>query len=140
MCTDDLSLLHCNKCGEDKPSTEFYKYKRTRCKGCTNRVNRINNKIYRTSGRKRDVVLFGRYKLRVEQLKEIYVSQGCKCKICGIPKKLRGKGELYVDHDHKTKQVRGLLCSSCNVLLGFAKESPIILQKAVDYLTTTKLK
>lgn len=37
--------------------------------------------------------------------------QGGGCAICGAPPKTR---RLDVDHDHKTGQVRGLLCVRCN--------------------------
>lgn len=39
-----------------------------------------------------------------------------------------------VDHDHFTGKVRELLCGHCNTLLGRAKDSEEILQKAVAYL------
>jgi Recombination endonuclease VII len=35
------------------------------------------------------------------------------CGICGSQRKT-----LVVDHDHRTKQIRGLLCESCNGWLG----------------------
>ena len=57
--------------------------------------------------------------------------QHYKCKICKIPE---GKKALSVDHNHITGKVRGLLCNNCNSLLGYAKDNPIILQLAIDYL------
>lgn len=48
-----------------------------------------------------------------------------KCAICLT------LGPLCIDHDHKTGQVRGMLCRSCNVLLGNAKDDKAILNRAV---------
>lgn len=42
--------------------------------------------------------------------------QGC-CAICGIHQS-ELKKRLFVDHDHKTGKVRGLLCINCNCRLG----------------------
>jgi hypothetical protein len=55
------------------------------------------------------------------------------CKICKGPGDGK-KGNLAVDHNHKTGAVRGLLCNSCNVALGNAKESIEILQSMIKYL------
>ena len=41
---------------------------------------------------------------------------------------------LHLDHDHKTNKVRGLLCGTCNSLLGMAKDDPLILTAAMVYL------
>jgi len=54
-----------------------------------------------------------------------------KCAICN--EQLGEK--LFVDHSHSTEEVRGLLCSACNSILGYAKENPDILNRAIDYLT-----
>ena len=54
------------------------------------------------------------------------------CAICRI-RPLR----LFVDHDHKTNKVRGLLCSQCNVGIGFLKENPEIFKSAIIYLEKT---
>ena len=52
-----------------------------------------------------------------------------------------------VDHDHSCcskretcgKCVRGILCASCNKALGLLKESPIVLQAALEYITNKGL-
>jgi Recombination endonuclease VII len=46
--------------------------------------------------------------------------------------------QLSVDHDHFTDQVRKLLCSKCNFLLGLANDDTTFLQKAIDYLKEFK--
>ena len=68
--------------------------------------------------------------LREGEYKEMLESQGGVCAICGA----MPKGRLAVDHDHATGQVRGLLCSPCNVALGFLRDDPIRLKAAIAYL------
>jgi len=64
--------------------------------------------------------------------------QGGKCMICRQPPTGIGtKGNpavLAADHSHTTGEPRALLCASCNVLIGHAKESPEICQAAAEYL------
>lgn len=49
------------------------------------------------------------------------------CAICGKPARC-------IDHDHKTKQVRGGLCNRCNVGLGQFGDDKKLIQKALEYL------
>ena len=58
--------------------------------------------------------------------------QNYKCLICEIrhvPEK-----PLYVDHEHKTGIVRGLICQKCNTILGFCKDSVKTLKSAIEYI------
>jgi hypothetical protein len=60
------------------------------------------------------------------------------CWICArVPK--QGKN-IPVDHDHRTEQVRGLLCFLCNKkLIGRARrEHAWKYRKAAEYLESTK--
>lgn len=68
------------------------------------------------------------------------VFRGC-CGICGcnlrMPISQRGQplDVVALDHNHKTGNIRGLLCNACNKALGLFKEDISILQKAKDYLS-----
>lgn len=44
--------------------------------------------------------------------------QGGVCSLCGKPVDLSIKGEMVIDHDHETGQVRGALHRSCNAAEG----------------------
>lgn len=74
-----------------------------------------------------------RYGITVEDFFDILEAQGGCCGICErhLPK---GSRNAVVDHCHKTGQVRGVLCVSCNVALGKFKDSKEGLLKAIDYL------
>lgn len=76
-------------------------------------------------------LLWQRYKLTDEELEEFYKKQDNRCKICNC------EGKLVIDHDHKSKKVRGLLCYKCNNLLGYLETTPTnIMSKAYEYLGT----
>ena len=64
---------------------------------------------------------------------DVMVSQGMACAICGREPKHGGR-RLDIDHDHKTGQVRGLLCPKCNRMLGWARDTPNILFGGFVYL------
>lgn len=53
------------------------------------------------------------------------------CAVCERPAKTRA---LHLDHDHETKEIRGLLCSSCNRAIGLLQDSHTVLRRAADYL------
>lgn len=57
------------------------------------------------------------YKLTVEQYEAIFAFQNGICCACQCPSPVEGR-RLSVEHDHDSGEVRGLLCSRCNPLLG----------------------
>lgn len=79
-----------------------------------------------------------KYGLTLEKYKSMEDSQKGVCAICLGPP---GKKPLHVDHCHTSKEVRGLLCSTCNMAIGLFKDSPDILRAAASYLdrSTTNL-
>lgn len=65
------------------------------------------------------------------------VDQKGVCAICEKPETRVSHGTLRVlsvDHNHATGAVRGLLCSSCNLAIGYACEDVSILRNAIAYL------
>jgi hypothetical protein len=71
--------------------------------------------------------------ITLEQYNELFIIQKGCCSICGRHQS-EFKRILGVDHDHETGRVRGLLCHSCNVVLGLIHDNPDILRSALDYL------
>lgn len=62
------------------------------------------------------------------------------CHICGVTHNDKRKRYFELDHDHTSGTARGFLCKRCNLLLGMAGDSVIILQKAISYLHNPPLK
>jgi hypothetical protein len=127
----------CSKCKEEKNLTDFHKNKNTKsglhhyCKDC-NSVQKKNSYNYIKYKHRR---ILNTYKLSFEEVEKLYILQNKKCKICkNEHSSISAHGGLYIDHCHTTGKVRGLLCGSCNVLLGVANDNITILNSAIDYL------
>jgi hypothetical protein len=74
-----------------------------------------------------------RYGLKPGDYQKLLAAQGGRCAICGCAP---GRKRFAVDHDHKTLEVRGLLCLRCNHhLLGASHDDTPILYAAIAYLT-----
>jgi|SRR5579872_548691 len=76
--------------------------------------------------------LLSKYGITLQEKTEMFKSQNGQCKICSLP--FETLYTAHVDHNHLTGKVRGLLCLSCNHMVGKARDSIVILQKAIDYL------
>lgn len=77
--------------------------------------------------------------ISLEYYYELLEKQGNVCAICKKPETAidmkRGVPfSLAVDHDHKTGNVRGLLCMKCNRGLGLFEDSGELLDEAKRYL------
>ena len=80
-----------------------------------------------------------KFGITLEQYNKMFESQRGVCVICRKPETKRsnkgiGLRMLAVDHNHKTGQVRGLLCDKCNLMLGLANDNVTILLNAANYL------
>lgn len=115
----------CARCQEFRPLTSFPERKDTKSKRGSYCIP-----CQRAYNRERRVRLF--YGLDWDDYERLLVCQDYRCAICGGRPR---RNALAVDHDHKTGELRGLLCSRCNhKLLGTANDDPARLRKAANYL------
>jgi len=76
------------------------------------------------------------YGIDVAEYDRMLAAQNGVCKICKTDKpKTHGNKYFAVDHCHVSGKVRGLLCSSCNIALGFYEQR---IGKIEAYLRETK--
>lgn len=157
-----LSLKTCNTCNTAKSIFEFYVDVRladgrnSTCKPCVRFRNKrsldrrraafnaqrrayqkANLPKFREANRRyrakhRDKVnlrkTLWRYGITLEQYITRYLAQERRCAICCA------YTALLVDHDHKTKKNRGLLCDPCNKAIGFLRDRPELARAAALYL------
>lgn len=73
------------------------------------------------------------YNMTKEDYNNLLAKQQGRCAGCGLIA-LEGQRRLSVDHCHSTLEIRGLLCNSCNSLLGCAKDQAQTLKNLARYL------
>lgn len=137
--TESRECPRCKKCSTlsnwkmTKTKTGVYP---SMCKACRKELDRLDRLRFPEKYRTQEV--YSRYALTPEQFQWLAAQQKGVCGICqGQRAKVRSR--LNVDHSHRTGKVRGLLCSSCNSLLGYANDSSQFLLKAIRYLHKSKL-
>lgn len=114
-------LTHCQRGHAfDEKNTHHYTDKKGRvrrvCRKCAKNRNPFRQRLYGLSA---------------AEYAELLDEQNGVCALCG-----RDSGEraLSVDHDHKSRAIRGLLCSPCNTGLGVFHDDPQVLRRAIEYL------
>jgi hypothetical protein len=128
-----LPYKRCPRCEKTYP-LEGFAINRTRSRGigtycldCHNAVVRANT--VKNHGSTRGKHLKARYGLTPDDVAVMVAEQDGKCAIC------RDRAAEHVDHDHRTGEVRGILCFTCNVGLGNFRDDPDLMLKAHRYLT-----
>ena len=126
-------VLRCRSCGREKPLSEFWKhcvrgrkYYHRACKTCARKES--DRERQKANHKRRRC---GKYGLTPEQFDRLLESQGHRCAVCGRPFMDQPKA---IDHDHGTKQIRGIVHSQCNLVLGYAHDDPVVLAGALEYL------
>jgi hypothetical protein len=153
-------MRYCYVCKTDKPLSDFSKdptrtHKASgKCKECkaeydkrrlakrreTEPPKRIVGRPGRPDGpvNRKDRNLRKNYGITLEQYRELEELQDCRCKICGV--EASEQNVLHVDHCHNSNEIRGLLCSTCNLGLGMFKDSTTLLSGAIGYLMASSLR
>ncbi len=120
----------------------------SRCKSCMSIYNKElrmkhpgrykeAQKLYRESNKKNGKRYEYLYGITLADYNALCELQENKCKICNLPQ-LTYRRKLSVDHCHKSKKVRGLLCDNCNIGLGKFRDDPKTLLNAIKYLKGSK--
>ena len=119
----------CKKCNESKDLFDFSSHPTTKdklqsyCKSCAKKATQ--DFLGRNPGYHRN----RSYGLSEGEYKALAIKQDHRCAICDTT-----MVRPNVDHDHKTKAVRGLLCWHCNVGLGHFFDDRQLLGRAMGYL------
>lgn len=111
----------------------WYKRNKTRADAQSKAWYQANKELIKQ--RSRDGELLRNFGLTRTDYNRLWQIQGGMCAICKIRSSEINKN-LRVDHCHKTKKIRGLLCHNCNVSLGLMKESIDALKSMIKYLET----
>ena len=77
-----------------------------------------------------------KYGITLDDYNQMLDDQDGVCAIC--QNECPTGRRLSVDHDHETGEVRGLLCHGCNLGLGAFKDSVRGLQRAIQYLESSR--
>ena len=146
-------LRKCVACRKIKSLNDFYKNISRHggyayvCKRCQNNFhkNYRKKKYVRIAERKRakkyreknkDILLnkryFKAYGISSIDKQKLLKQQKCKCKIC---QKSINMINGHLDHNHKNKKIRGVLCLNCNTAIGLFNDRQDLLKRALNYLS-----
>ena len=141
------STRMCTICKEIFPLTENFFHKKrnmkngfaSQCKSCTSEYSKkqyekTGKKWYKKIGKttQRENRIKRQYGIAINEFNKILKKQNNKCASCG--KLFLSEYDTYIDHDHKTEKVRGLLCNNCNTGIGFLGDDIKGVKAALNYL------
>lgn len=151
----------CTQCGEKKPGSHFIS-KSAKCRSCRDAIWEENQRAKgldpqqvrrekknerrarkRTGELPQAITMRRAASTRMKEIRDHYdqrmVEQQGLCAICNQPERQLHMGKvknLCRDHDHRTGQLRGLLCTHCNSGLGHYLDDPALVARALAYLLT----
>lgn len=130
-------MKRCCKCKQELSDESFYKGNRN-CKKC----HLKNMKDYHLRNKEkvakinRKHKLMRNYGITIEQYEILLKKQSGKCAICGTSEIRRAKAKYFnIDHNHKTGNIRGLLCHDCNIILGKLNDDIEMCKNIIKYLS-----
>jgi hypothetical protein len=138
-----LRRTHCKRCKVKLTRRNCFRYTDKRlgriyfnsyCKKCCtakyHQWKKKHPRKYRETQRRADLKRY--YGKTPQWFHQKFAEQGKACAICGT-RKFGSKGPC-LDHDHQTKQTRGIICVRCNTGLAALEAIPDWAAKAEAYL------
>jgi len=128
-------MKRCSKCNKLKHEDEFSpdKYRKDGLRSWCMICNRICSKEYRKTDKAKTAhkenKLRYNYGITLDDKWQMFADQRGCCAICGKGKHIR---KLYIDHNHESGKVRGLLCNRCNTGMGYV-DNIELLEKMITY-------
>lgn len=83
-------------------------------------------------GNYRNTRLLRLYGIEEQTYNRLVIAQHGLCAICYLPAENNRSKRLYVDHDHTTSKVRGLLCHRCNLAVGYYERYHTLIEKYLE--------
>ena len=126
------TVKRCRACNQEKEITEFRRVgiksssdgRYTYCNTCHNE----KSKAWHHRNKKKVSISRKAILHRVSPTVIKAILKTGKCAICNSTE------DLKIDHCHKTKKIRGLLCSRCNLGIGLFDDNPERLTQAAKYV------
>lgn len=144
-----MQIKYCPCCKEIKPITEFSTMRvrngvASHCRSCARELGRKyshsskgkekrKTRYERNKKKLKNAKLLRNFGITLDRYDTILASQDYKCAICGKTA-AENKKALAVDHNHVTNETRGLLCSSCNICVGFIEKNHLDFSAILAYL------
>ena len=120
----------CPKCSKTKSVNDFHKDKTrkdgfdTYCKECAKKKGELSRKKYYCKS------YFGMSIKEYEDThRRLFKIQNGKCYLCG-----KSSCILRLDHNHKTGNVRTLLCEHCNLFVGKIEKDLDFVNSIIKYI------
>lgn len=126
----------CTRCGKEKLLDDFSSNnthptgKKSECRACASKRHKTwrSKDIEGIRLKDRITHYIRKYGIPQEEAELLVQNRVGVCEIC------KQKHKLVIDHCHVSEKVRGRVCSACNSVLGYAKESKETLLSAIEYL------
>lgn len=133
-----MTFFTCNKCKRNDILAHemIWSPLPSWCKECYNQYRSEYMKKYRKTDngmrKSRNKQFKYKYGITIEQYELMLMNQNNQCLICY--REFSDKIKPDVDHDHITKKVRGIICHSCNLGIGYLREDLAVVQRLLNYL------
>ena len=108
---------------------------------CNKEADKLIQKKHSSKPRRKEYVrnhkLKSQYGITLEKFLSIRKNQNNICPICNENFSTMIDRDICIDHNHRTKNIRGVICRQCNILIGVIETKKIQIKhllNAIQYL------